>query len=474
MKKRNVSNLKSHTYKKGLIQTPMNILPNTKPVSWIDDRLAEYLWLGLILMNYSRTEGIEKVCLIFKIICQENKSILKPKLSEIFALKNSDQEKVYKIILDNINPEVLSPLTVIFTNSEYPIFNKYFNSLHMSVNDRVQRLSKAVELYYKHQSHETTDLRFVIVSIRIFQGKLKLPQNSDLEYSFINYPCTNHEDEKMRKYRPFIRSLEMTDIQVSPNKNFIDLFWKRLGLITNCKPFIIGFKQKENKMNYRLYILELKEKISHLINEKKELSIMDDKFAVIVGTATFALKIFNDVIEKGLDDSILGRHAYRTILESYINIKYLQKIEAKHENIWQEYKIYGIGKYKLPLAKDREIIATKDETHFIEPIIESIINEIVWEEFLNIDLRYFDNKKIKEKFEEVGEGYLYEVLYEYDNNFIHGFWGAVRESSMVYCNNPSHKYHSIPDINFEQKMSSINDDIYRVIDKFSKLIDESF
>ena len=68
---------------------------------------------------------------------------------------------------------------------------------------------------------------------------------------------------------------------------------------------------------------------------------MDDKFDVIVGTATFTLKIFNDVIEKGLDDSILGRHAYRTILESYINIKYLQKIEAEHENIWQEYKIYG-------------------------------------------------------------------------------------------------------------------------------------
>ena len=64
MKRKNVSDLKSHKYKKGLIQTPMNTIPNTKPVSWIDDRLAEYLWLGLILMNYSRTEGIEKVCLI--------------------------------------------------------------------------------------------------------------------------------------------------------------------------------------------------------------------------------------------------------------------------------------------------------------------------------------------------------------------------------------------------------------------------
>lgn len=469
-----VSDLKSHKYKKGLIQTPMNTIPNTQSVSWTNDRLPEYLWLGLILMNYPRTQGIEKVGTILREISQKNEFILKPKLSEILALSNIEQENIYQIISKNINPKVLEPLTVIFTNSKFPILNKYFNSFTISVNEKIDILSNAVKLYYEHQSHEATDLRFVVTSMMIFQGKLKLPRGSDLEDALKNYPYTHHEDEKMKKYRPFIRTLEMMDIQVSPNKNFIDLFWKELGLKTKCNPLIIGFKQEENQVNYKLYISKYQEKISHLINSKKELSIMDDKFDVIVGTATFTLKIFNDVIEKGLDDSILGRHAYRTILESYINIKYLQKIEAEHENIWQEYKIYGIGKYKLPLLKNREITETKDETHFIEPIVEILINEIVWEEFLDIDLRYFDNKKIKEKFEEVGEKYLYEVLYEYDNNFIHGFWGAVRESSMLHCNNPTHKYHSIPDINFEQKMPSINDDIYRIIDKFSKLIDESF
>lgn len=468
-----VSDLKSHTYNKGLIQPPMNTIQNTQPVSWTNNRLPEYLWLGLILMNYPRTQGIEKIGTILIEISKENEFILKPKLSEILALSNIEQEKLYQIISKNINPKILEPLTVIFTSSKYPILNKYFNSFKISINEKIDILSNAVKLYYEHQSHEATDLRFVVTSMMIFQGKLKLPRGSELEDALKNYPYTNHEDEKMKKYRPFIRSLEMMDIQVNPNKNFIDLFWKELGLKTKCNPLIIGFKQKENHMNYKLYISEFQEKISHLINKKKELSILDDKFDVIVGTTTYSLKIFNDVIEKDLDNSILGRHAFRTILEAYINIKYLLKIEVEHPNIWQEYKMYGIGKYKLPLLKERENTAT-NETHFVEPIVEILINEIVWEEFLDIDLRYFDNKKVKEKFEEVGEKYLYEVLYEYDNNFIHGFWGAVRESSMLHCNNPTHKYHSIPDINFEQKMPSINDDIYRIIDKFSKLIDESF
>jgi len=74
----------------------------------------------------------------------------------------------------------------------------------------------------------------------------------------------------------------------------------------------------------------------------------------------------------------------------------------------------------------------------------------------------------------VDEKYLYEVLYEYDNNFIHAFWGAVRESSMLHCENATHKYHSLPDINFEQKMPSVNHDIYKIMKKIQKLIDETF
>ncbi len=308
----------------------------------------------------------------------------------------------------------------------------------------------------------------------IFQNKLHVYQGSGLPEAFVNYPHTSHDDEKMRMYRPSIRVTEMMDFESSPDKYFIDFFWKEIGLKTDCKPVIFDFKNKDEGMNYKKYILEFQEKLNYILSEQKEKSLVDDKFDVIIGTITFALKIFNDVIEKNIDDNIIGRHAFRTILETYINIKYLLKIESEHPNIWEEYKLYGIGKYKLPLLKERENIEQKDKTHFVEPLIDIVINEVIWEEFVDIDLRYFDNKRIKEKFEEVGEKHLYEVLYEYDNNFIHGFWGAVRESSMLHCDNATHRYHSIPDINFQQKMPSVNNDIYKIMNKFSKLIDEAF
>lgn len=467
------SNLKSHKYKKGLIQPPLNTLENQQPVFWTNDRLPEYLWLGLILMNFNRTKGIEKAGKILQEISDINKTIIKPKLSIVLFLPEIEQDEIFKIICKNINPKYLAPLTAIYRNLDYPVFNKYFNFPEIPVNERIESISRAVKMYYNHQSYEATDLRFIVMSMMIFQDKLRIHTGSSLPEAFVNYPYTSHDDEKMKKYRPFIRVTEMMDIGNEPNKDFINNFWKEIGLKTECKPFVIGFKENEEQMDYKKYILEFQKKLNHLINEKKELSILDDKFDVIIGTVTYGLKIFHDVIEKDLDESILGRHAFRTVLEAYINIKYLLKIEAEHLNIWQEYKVYGIGKYKFPLLKERESSQKQEETHFLEPLVETLINEIMWEEYVDIDLRYFDNKKVKEKFEEVNEKYLYEVLYEYDNNFIHGFWGAIRESSMLHCDNPSHKYHSIPDVDFQQKMPSVNNDIYKIIDKFKNLVEEN-
>lgn len=469
-----ISDLKSHKYKKGLIQPPMNTFGNQQPVSWTNDRLPEYLWLGLILMNLKRTEGIEKAGKILKEISHINKTIIKPKLSIILSLPETEQEEIYKVIYNNINPKYLAPLTAIYRNSKHQVFNKYFNFPNLSISKRIDSLYSAVKIYYNHQSHEATDLRFVVLSMMIFQDKLRVHKGSSLPEVFENYPYTNHDDEKMKMYRPSIRATEMMDFENQLNQAFINNFWKEIGLKTECKPLIIGFNKGEDDMNYKKYIFELQQKINYLLNEKKEQSILDDKFDVIIGTATYALKIFNDIVEKQLDDSILGRHAFRTILEAYINIKYLLKIASEHPNVWMEYKLYGIGKYKFPLLKEREISDKEDKAHFVEPIIDIIINEILWEEFVDIDLRYFDNKKVKEKFEMVDEKYLYEVLYEYDNNFIHAFWGAVRESSMLHCENATHKYHSLPDINFEQKMPSVNHDIYKIMMKIQKIINETF
>ena len=85
---------------------------------------------------------------------------------------------------------------------------------------------------------------------------------------------------------------------------------------------------------------------------------------------------------------------------------------------------------------------------------------------LDMDTRYFGNKSIRDKAIEVDEKDLYDYYYDYDSAFEHGLWGAIRESSMLKCNNASHMYHCIADIQDQQKLPSVWYDckmIYRKI-----------
>ena len=127
MKKRNASKLNQHKYdKKGVLHPPMNTLSNLQKVSWSNDRLPEYLWLGLILMCFPRTQGIEVVAGILKSISSKNLNLSTIKISEIINLPQNDQKTIYEIVIQKVNPKIMTPLTAILSQSEYPIFYDYF------------------------------------------------------------------------------------------------------------------------------------------------------------------------------------------------------------------------------------------------------------------------------------------------------------------------------------------------------------
>ena len=72
----------------------------------------------------------------------------------------------------------------------------------------------------------------------------------------------------------------------------------------------------------------------------------------------------------------------RVLIEDYIMMKYLVKNESFHENIWRDYQLYGMGLYKLVLARHRENGAL-EESHFDEKYIEALVNEFKGEEFID-------------------------------------------------------------------------------------------
>ena len=81
---------------------------------------------------------------------------------------------------------------------------------------------------------------------------------------------------------------------------------------------------------------------------------------------------------------------------------------------------------------------------------------------------------IRLKAESVNEKDLFGLYYDYDSSFEHGLWGAIRETSMLKCTNPAHKYHCVPDVEDANRLKSVLPDCIMVMNKMLLYLDELY
>ena len=478
-KDKNVSSLSDHVLekKKGILASPWNHSMreaniNFHSTSWSRERLPEYLWLGLILLKYGRKEAFNKLGYILKYLSEIDNTITFPRISSILSLPDEKQAKFYERILEHVEKAILSPLTIIICTNNYPIFNKYFYTNTSSIKKNISILREANRKLWDHQSNESTDIRFLALSLMLFNSKIYIgPQTKDTAIAITSYPTLEHDDERMRIYRPIIRSMEGISFE-EEDYSFSRYFWSEIGMLDECNTFYMKFEKTTLSKND--IIKDTKEALDYVCAFYKNELIYSEKFSVLSGSLCYALKLFEEIISKKLGNSILGRHGLRSILEMLIICKYLIKNEIDHPNIWEEYKQYGIGKYKLILLKSREKEGRKDSSHFDERIIDVLVNEKIIEEYQDVDLKYFDKTGMREKSIEVDEKELYDIIYDYDSNYVHGLWGAIRESSVMACSNPNHHFHSVPDIFNVQEQSSVIYDTEMILIELLKIFNSQY
>ena len=472
---KNTSGISDHKKRKGALVTPLNAASEgvLELSSWAKERMPEYLWLGLILLRYGRKEGLQKAGNILREISIKNETLSQPRMSKIFSLSNDEQKSIYEIICKYVEKDVLAPLTLLYPSRFYPIFNEYFFISHLLVEDRINTISEAIKLFSPHQSDEATDLRFLVLSLMIFGRKIQFVKGMEPAVTALQeYPYTDHENEKMRMYRPTVRSMEGGMNFGEANTDFSSKFWRDFGMITPCNPIRIEFPK--NETDYKEFTTDCQKVLEYVFYANKEKSLTEDRFGVIIGSINYALKIFTELNDNELGNSILGRHGIRTIIEVYIMLKYLLKREVEQPKIWEAYKLYGVSKYKLVLLKARESNTIDLTSHFALPVVEALVNEIRWEEFIDVDLNYFDKQGIRDKSIDVGEKELYDLFYDYDSSFAHGLWGAVRESAMLYCNSADHQFHTMPDVFDNQNLPDVKSDSIRIIKLLYALLAELY
>ncbi len=467
------SKLSDHLFKKGKFITPMNSFPLMQELndekSWSYGRLPEYLWIGLVLKYYGRKEGLLMIHDIISVLHTLAPDLYTARTSQILKLDINIQKNFYKHIVDIGAQKALSPLTIILTSSQFPIFAEYFYVPGKSIDNRCEVIIKTMSDIMDNQSNEATDIRFVAFYFYQLSGKICIhKEQADL---LMAYPIYNHTDEIMLLARPTVRSLELMVLTFEKtDPGYLKHFWRCVSEMTECSAFAIDFPKEERSITK--YMENLYDIFSYLSELFVSSNPLDEKMNVLLGIATYSYKRFLEIYNCQMFNSISGRGCVRALIEDYIMMKYLVKNESSHNNIWHEYQLYGIGAYKLVLARYRE--SNQKKSPFDAKYIEALVNEFKYEEFIDMDTKYFDNQNIRLKAESVGEKDLWALYYDYYSSFEHGLWGAIRESSLLKCNNPTHQFHCIPDIDDKSRLKTVLPDCVMVMNKTISLLNEIY
>lgn len=468
------SPLSAHSFLNGEFVTPFNSIPSLHIMndeeSWFYGRLPEYLWIGLIFKSFERKEGLKKLLNIASKLHEFAPTLKTLRMSEILKLETRVQEKFYDFLLTVISRKTLAPLTLYLTLTKFPVFTKYFFCKELNVEERCKTITETMRSLGDHQSLDATDLRYIVLCFSLIVDSLCLSgkEIKDLEL----YSILSHEDDKMRYLRPFVRVNELMVLSFEkPCSKYLQNFWQCLSEITECEVYMILFPNEER--DTVLYMEKLHSIFVYLSKLLTSSRCTDEKMLVLLGIATYSYKRLKECSEHNLFNSIYGRSCVRILIEDLILMKYLVSNEATHENIWRDFQFYGIGQYKLILARHREKISPK-ESHFDPVYIEALVNEYKNEEFINMDTKYFDKQNIRQKAEMVNEKDLYGLYYDYDSSYEHGLWGAIRESALLVCNNPAHRYHCIPDVEDKIRLKTVMPDCVMVMNKTLQFLDEIY
>ncbi len=473
--------LSEHKREKKKLVPPLAQIKFTNS-SWTNDRLPEMLWAILIIGNIERDKALNFFRYLLEFV-NDNPDCYDVTMSGISNFPSMQREAFIKRATSwsDDTKKILSSM-IIF--QDLPAHKDWVLALDKISNEKCSSyILNGVQKTFWHQSDEATDCRWVKVYAMLLGKKLNFvvknkaedkhglnPKRAvDIYNSIVEYPNYGNISS--------IRSLEISFL-IEPKNNWSELFWLFCFNNTQCitendELFYFTKKQKMDnsevvRNHYFKEIVNIRNKLIDCILNNAKTSIVDSRYETISGLMLYSLTIFIEIIFYRAQFSILGKLGLRTLVETYINFTYLLQQEKSEPEIWENYRNYGIGQYKLIYLKLKNM---KNEPSSINlDSLNDIINEDRWMEFVPINIGHWEEIDLRKMSDRVGLKNVYDKFYNYTSGFSHVNWGSLRESVYQKCINPLHRFHNIPSIDLPFLPDIIEDSkeiLNKIIDLFS-------
>jgi len=457
------SDISSHKKNKKKLIPPLLQIDNLSPCSWINDRLPDSLWSVLVIGSLDRETALDFFRYVSNYV-EKNKEFADITHT---SLGDISEDKLSKFIqhLVSYSDDIKRVLQPSCYYPEIPGFKTWKECIGLpDPKDAIKILSDCIKKTSNHQSQEATDCRWVKVLCMILGDKLVIPSKFEEQYKGILY-YPNYGD--MRQVRPTIRSCEI--MLQSINLIWPSYFWKYNYTTTACIPELKYSQKYESicrgldnqiKNQREKYINQLNEVNNDLIShffkivDNTDLNIRKES---IFGLSLYSLTLFREIITYSITHSIVGRIALRSLVDSYISLKYLLKKEKDEPEIWNDFYEYGKGQAKLIYLKIKEM---EENVSFLDlDEIGLILNEDKWLEYIPINLGHWNSNNTRSMSEEAGIKEIYDKYFNYTSGYVHATGFAIRESVYQFCLNPLHRFHRIPIFGYKTKSNIVPDSI---------------
>ena len=474
------SKLSDHDFQKGIFKSKFSqiVSPLPKNLDWQHARGPEYIWIGLVLKGGCRTEKLEKLMAFFNELSKNidlKERLPLPTISHLLDLKKSEKKLFFEILEKYFDLSIFSPLALVLPDNEESILKKIY-SCNREFEERSDSLKSVLKEVSDQHSSLSADIRYLITYYSMLKGNLRfLSHQKALIERLKEYPYLDENSVEISMIRSQISALEMTLSTAFEEIDFpySRLFWDSIGRLTDCEVYYMEISQNTsydlNEIRQEVYKV-LKYYTALLQNVEP----FNEKLFVLTSILTYSYKRLIELIDHNLGTTISGRSIVRSCIENYVMSKYLIENEQVKENIWREFQYYGLGNYKLISERYLESQPDFANAHINFHYLNLLVSEFQNKEFTDMDTRYFGNENIRKKFQQVGEDDLYKYQYDYDSQFEHGLWGAIRESSVLKCISPGHQYHGVPDIDNIQSLQDVSFDVGMILEKHLSVIKKEF
>jgi len=435
--------------------------------SWFHRRIPDMLWAVVLVGTLDRDRALSTFRKLAKAIqASANKSNFGD--IRLTALAKMEKDKVIPILTvlleDPAAHHVLKSLLVLDSLPGKELWTTLLGGAIQS-DESWTFLTQSVGKVLWHQSQEATDCRWMRLLAMMMADCMKLP-NEDIVKKLLLYP--NHYDQK--EVRPMIRAAEgaFSSLLDGPDSaSWADAFWSESLRRTSC--YTLCPKPEVSPIEAGTTIQRLTEVWNALgTHSMKTLQTTapDAKHDIVFGMGFYALALLRELVTIGNSPLIIARLGLRTLLESYVTLKYL--IAKNKPELWESFRVYGSGQAKLTYLKLKDL---DEPPKFISiDNLDFLANEDIWDEFLKIDLGHWENSNLRRMSVEAQAKDIYDSYYPWTSAFIHAHWGAIRDAVFDTCMNPLHRLHrvprqscrSLPDVVFDA--CKLTDDILTAVD----------